>query len=105
LAGKARSVSSSLASGYPYTARISSPTELITAPPQCVMTLVQMSWNRRMVLPKSSGSKLAASAGEPTSPQDNTVTCRLPDSECGEPAWPGALVALTPLSPDWLSHV
>jgi hypothetical protein len=43
-----------------------------------------------MMSPKSSGSKLTASAVEPTSPHDSTVNCRLSGSERGAARpWPG----------------
>src|SRR5262245_24618750 len=47
------------------------------------MTEVQISWKRRMMSPKSSGSKLTASAVEPTSPHDSTVNCRFSGSALG----------------------
>src|SRR5262249_5400827 len=101
----ARSASFSWPLGYPNDARASSPTKLITAPPQCVMTEVQICWKCRMMSPKSSGSKLTASAVEPTSPHDSTVNCRLSGSERGAALpWPGVLAGiasprLDPLKP------
>jgi len=85
----ARSASSSWPLGYPNDVRISLH-KLRTVPPQRVMTEVQISWKRRMVSLKSSGSKLTASAVERTSPHDSTVSCRFSAAECGAALpWPG----------------
>src|SRR6516165_5514460 len=100
----ARSASFSWPFGYPNDARVSSPTKLITAPPQCVMTEVQISWKRRMVPPKSSGSTLTASAVESTSSHASTVNCRLCGSECGAALpWLGVPAGMASPPPDWLS--
>jgi hypothetical protein len=70
----ARSASSSRLVGYPNNARISSHTEWTIAPPHCVTTEVHMPWKQRTVLPRSSGSKWAASAAAPTNLHDKTVS-------------------------------